>query len=197
VIQECGYALKAVSAKKRMILFVEKDVEIPTLQSDLEYIPFEEGNYLSAIQKASEMINAILSDASGISVEITVSAHPPTVDAEPKDGDNSFPGETATAKPDSIKQCFSEIRDAIDAKDWERAATAFGTGLTSIRKVRPDAEVFWCAIYHEWRYEAGQPRHLRTSENLPRTTRTISFPCAQLDTVLRAFTNTKGRRSSF
>jgi hypothetical protein len=63
VVQESGYALKAILAKKKMILFRERGVELPSLQGDLEYIEFGTDDFLAALQKASEMINGLLSEA--------------------------------------------------------------------------------------------------------------------------------------
>src|SRR6266849_6342826 len=66
VLQESGYALKA---NKALILFRETDVEIPGLQGDLEYIPFDPRNPAPAFQRASEMITGLIAKAGSIRVE--------------------------------------------------------------------------------------------------------------------------------
>src|SRR6266851_3771308 len=66
VLQESGYALKG---NKALVLFREMDVEIPGLQGDLEYIPFDPRNPTLALQRASEMINGLIAKAGGNRVE--------------------------------------------------------------------------------------------------------------------------------
>jgi len=51
VIQESGYALKAIAAKQKMILFREKGVELPSLQGDLEYIEFDGEGFCTGVPK--------------------------------------------------------------------------------------------------------------------------------------------------
>jgi hypothetical protein len=89
VIQESGYALKAIAAKQKMaiaakqkILFREKGVELPSLQGDLEYIEFDAKNFAPAFQKANEMINGLLQEASGTVIETIVRSNPPTVEED-------------------------------------------------------------------------------------------------------------------
>jgi hypothetical protein len=69
VLQESGYALKA---NKALVLFRETDVEIPGLQGDLEYIPFDARNPAPAFQRASEMISALIAQRASIKVETIV-----------------------------------------------------------------------------------------------------------------------------
>ena len=60
VLQESGYALKA---GKRLILLRESGVEIPGLQGDLEYIPFDPFSLTTTFQKASEMVNRLVASS--------------------------------------------------------------------------------------------------------------------------------------
>jgi hypothetical protein len=57
-----------------LILFRETDVEIPGLQGDLEYIPFDPRNPTRALQRANEMITGLIAKAGGIRVETVVQA---------------------------------------------------------------------------------------------------------------------------
>ncbi len=71
VLQESGYALRG---NKALILFREIGVEIPGLQGDLEYIPYDPQNPAPALQRASEMISTLIAKTASISVETVVRA---------------------------------------------------------------------------------------------------------------------------
>src|SRR5712671_5417481 len=76
--QELGYALRA---EKRLLIFRESDVEVPMLTGDYEYIDFANGQYDAAFGKATSMINAILAERAGFTVEVTATLaaqRPPT-----------------------------------------------------------------------------------------------------------------------
>src|SRR5258708_35874019 len=57
VLQESGYA---ISAGKKVILLREDGVDIPGLQDDLEYVPFDSSNPSAIFSKSSAMINDML-----------------------------------------------------------------------------------------------------------------------------------------
>lgn len=75
VLQESGYALKA-KGKNALILFREIGVELPQLQGDLEYIPFDPVNPAEALRRATEMITDLIAKAGGIKVETVVQTEP-------------------------------------------------------------------------------------------------------------------------
>src|SRR6266852_5518639 len=70
VLQESGYALRG---GKKLILLREEGVEVPGLQGDLEYIPFDPENPAEVFSKRSQMINGRLAKAAGTDVRTIVS----------------------------------------------------------------------------------------------------------------------------
>jgi hypothetical protein len=153
VIQESGYALKAITSKRKMILFREKGVVLPSLQGDLEYIEFDADDFAGAFHKASEMINGLLSEASGTVIETVVHSNPPAADEEA--GKTLSQLEQPVTKPAGIGQYYFEMREALNAKEWDAATKAFESGLTLITE--PVVGIFWKAMYQRFRYVAGQP----------------------------------------
>src|SRR2546428_9608400 len=70
ILQEVGYALKGGHS---IILFREDGVEVPGLQGDLEYIPFDPESPSTAFLRASEMIHGYMGRVAGVFVEPQVS----------------------------------------------------------------------------------------------------------------------------
>ena len=156
VIQESGYALKAITAKRKMILFRENGVELPSLQGDLEYIEFDANDFVRAFQKASEMINGLLGEASGTVIETVVRSNPPAVDADAEKAPSQL--EKPAAQPIRFGHYFLELRDAISAKEWDSAKQAYESGLAFLETEESSVEpLWWKAMYHRLRYCAGQP----------------------------------------
>lgn len=154
VIQESGYALKAIASKKKMILFRERDVELPSLQGDLEYIEFAEADFVAALQKASEMINDLLAEASGTVVETVVSSSPAAVEAEPA-APATEPEKPAAATNESARYYF-RMKAALATKEWDEAKNAYEGLLKIVSDEDPSDKLFWEAHYQELRYCAGQ-----------------------------------------
>jgi hypothetical protein len=154
VVQESGYALKAIAAKRKMILFRERDVELPSLQGDLEYIEFDVNDFTRAFQKASEMINGLLAEASGTVVETVVSSTPPSVEPE-AEGTPARLQEQATPAI-GIRHYYLEIRNAIIDKEWDRAKEAYEKGVTFVAEKVPNMKILWEATYHRLRCSGGQ-----------------------------------------
>lgn len=118
VIQESGYALKAITSQRKLILFKEGGVELPGLQADLEYIEFEKGNFATAFRKASEMINALLSEAAGMTVETIVRSGPPPAQAEPSVVPTTIEREKdVAAQPTRIADVLADMIEAIHNKN--------------------------------------------------------------------------------
>jgi tetratricopeptide (TPR) repeat protein len=140
-----------------MILFREQGVELPELQGDLEYIEFDPNNPLPAINKASEMINAILADASGTVVETVVRSIPPPAEAEApaEPAAPAHPSES-TEEPDPSLSHYLAMRRAINVKNWEDAEREYGAFLSLTEKKDPKTKLFWQAHYHMLCYCAGK-----------------------------------------
>lgn len=164
VIQESGYALKAIANKRKMILFRESGVELPTLQGDLEYIEFDAKDFAPAFQKASEMINGLLREASGTVIETVVRSSPPAVEAEAENAPS--PLEKPTTEEMGLDHYFVGMREAIAAKEWNRAEQAFEKGLTLAKAESPSMELLWKSAYHRMRYSAGQPEGFEALKKL-------------------------------
>lgn len=158
VIQESGYARKG---NKKLILLLEEGVELPGLQGDLEYIPFTTGDYALAFRRAGEMINRIISEASGTVVETTVRTEEAATSVEPKLAEAKAEAKTeAKAEgeppvPASMGEIFFEMMRALADKDFKTAARLYAAGVELTKKQKPDSLVWWAALYHRHRYSAG------------------------------------------
>jgi hypothetical protein len=162
VLQESGYALKG---NKDLILFRETDVEIPKLQGDLEYIPYEPRNPAPALQRASEMISGLIAKTGNIKIETIVKSQPTETKereaiAPPKpsvDETKQYEGGTGE---ESVTALIYGIFDAVHARNWERAQERYETGLKRIREREPDQEMFWKSFYQWARFSEGVPEAL-------------------------------------
>lgn len=161
VLQESGYALKALD-KRKMVLFRERGVELPSLQGDLEYIEFAADDFLPAFQKASEMINSLLAEATGIVVETVVHSAPRATESEPEAPQDQ---REKPVTPPGLADYFFRMREALDAKERDQAKAAFEAFLPLAVEKNADLRLFWEATYEELRYRAGQYEgfeHLKT-----------------------------------
>jgi hypothetical protein len=184
VIQESGYALKAIGAKRKLILFRETGVELPSLQGDLEYIEFDTSDFAVAFQKASEMINGLLSEASGTVIETIVRSNPPAVDVDTEKTTAQL--EKPVTQPMGLGHYFVEMRDAINAKEWDNAKQAYENGLILV-KDKPSMEVFWKAVYHRIRYAAGQSDGLEALKALVEEYPDSPEPLSAISTCFQHF----------
>jgi hypothetical protein len=177
--QESGYPLKAIAAKQKMILFREKGVELPSLQGDLEYIEFDAKNFAPAFQKASEMINGLLQEASGTVIETIVRSNPPAVEADAEKSPSQL--EEPAKQPTGLGHYFIEMREAIDAKEWQKAERAYEDGLKLLEREEPKVDVLWWkAMYHRLRYSAGQPDGIKALRTLAEENPSSPEPLASL-----------------
>ncbi|MBZ5672277.1 MAG: tetratricopeptide repeat protein [Acidobacteriia bacterium] len=161
MLQESGYALKA---KKDLILFREPGVEIPGLQGDLEYIPFESANPAGAFQKASEMISKLVARASGITVETVAAAVAESSETEmaPSPPQAVVP----SSEPEMTTDYFDEVMTAISLRDWEGAEAAYQKLIAHVREKDPGSVVRFQAIYHRRRFSMGHPDALDALRSL-------------------------------
>jgi tetratricopeptide (TPR) repeat protein len=163
VIQESGYALKAIGGKSKLIIFIEKGVELPGLQGDLEYIEFEENDFETAFGKLNEMVNKLAADTIGIKVETVVSSTTPVVEV-------AEPIVTQPKEPNLASEGFGDywlkMVSALKLRDLEIAELAYKEGLDYVQVHDPNLRVFWIAIYHQHRCYAGQNEGLSALRTL-------------------------------
>jgi len=161
VLQESGYAL---GAKKKLILLREDGVEIPGLQGDLEYIPFNSSNPAMIFSRLSEMINDLLAKAAGREVRTEVTERQETAEAvhqspDLKQEDNVVDAEEQAS---SIVAQYFEIREASEKRDLSRMHSAWEEGnalIVSGHAGKVDS-LWWECYYLEQRYEAGDSNAL-------------------------------------
>jgi lipopolysaccharide biosynthesis regulator YciM len=145
VLQESGYA---IGASKKLLLLREQGVEIPGLQGDLEYIPFDANNLAAVYPKLNEMINDLLAKEAGREVTITVSERseqaelaiePAEVEAQQKVAEESAVGE------ESIFTHFIRMQDAATRADLTVVYEAWVDGgkLVPVDPAKGDIDKLW------------------------------------------------------
>ncbi len=158
VLQESGYALKA---NKALVLFRETDVEIPGLQGDLEYIPFDPRNPAPALKRATEMITSLIAKAGGIKVETVVQAEiietKEDEAAPPPKPSGKGPGQDAdTPVEEGFRMRLLTLWETVNSRDWEASERKYAEGLVWIREQKPDEEVFWKCFYQRRLFLEGK-----------------------------------------
>lgn len=175
VLQESGYALKA---RKELILFREFGVEIPGLQGDLEYIPFDPSNPVDAFQKASEMINRLVARASGISVETVVASV-----AESKETEIALSpphAEQAPPQTETFLDHYNEMLVHLFARDWEAADEAYQKIINRLREKDAELVTWFQTSYQRERFKAGHPDALDALKSRSADNPTDPFPLGML-----------------
>ena len=167
VLQESGYAL---GSDKKLILLREEGVDIPGLQGDLEYVPFNSGNPSAIFSKLSEMINDLLAKATGREIKTEITERPEQVEAKPeppesKQGEKL--GGTQEQAPDMMAH-FLEMQLAVEQQDYSALAEAYAAGKTLIEEGAAGGfdPLLWDCLYFESRCEAGAPDGLETLRRL-------------------------------
>jgi tetratricopeptide (TPR) repeat protein len=156
VLQESGYAL---SGDRKLILLRESGVEVPGLQGDLEYVPFDANDPAAVFSKLSEMINGLLAEAAGTTVSLIVTqrqeqtqvAIEATVSQAPVEAPNE-----AGEGPD-LTDRFTEMLDAAKNHDLHAVAEAWRGGRALIPDAKHEGldQVRWDSFYFENRFLAG------------------------------------------
>jgi hypothetical protein len=145
VLQESGYAL---GNNRKLIFFVEPDVELPQLQGDFEYVVYDVDSKEKAFHRASEMITKIIAGALAIQIETVV-----------KREEQAPPPELTLIRPDEpqkdLNLNFAALGEAMEKRDDAAANAAFETALIYIRKDRPKQEAFWKCWFQSERASAG------------------------------------------
>ncbi len=156
VLQESGYA---ISAKKKLILLREEGVEIPGLQGDLEYIPFDHRNPAIVFSKLSDMIIDLLAKASGREIkQIMLEKHEQEqvqAAVEPAVPESKPEIPTDTEKTNLTMYLF-QMLEAMDKADLEGLYEAYQAGTKLIAKGGTDTDqISWDCYYYESRFQAG------------------------------------------
>ena len=156
VLQESGYALRG---GKKLILLRESDVEVPGLQGDLEYVPFDPNSPAEVFSKLSEMINGLLAEKSGttVSVIVTERQEQTQVAIEPTAPQAATEGpKEAGPEPDIIDR-YIEMDRAADKCDLAGVAKAWraGSDLIAAGKGGQFDQVGWDSLYFQTRFIAG------------------------------------------
>lgn len=162
VLQESGYALRG---NKSLILFRETDVEIPGLQGDLEYIPYDSENPAPAFQRASEMITGLIAKAGGIRVETIIEAetiedkgNEPAAPPKPSDREPAQ-DETDTGEDNFTMRLFGLLK-VVDTREWESAQRDYEDGLRWVKDHKPESEMVWKCFYQKALFDVGRAEAL-------------------------------------
>jgi tetratricopeptide (TPR) repeat protein len=156
VLQESGYA---ISAGKKLILLREDDVDIPGLQGDLEYVPFDPRNPSAIFSKLSEMINDLLAKAAGREIKTEITERPEQAEAKPEPPESKQDEKLSATEeqaPDMVAH-FLEMRRAVDERDYSAMDVAYEAGKALIAEGEAFDPISWDCLYFENRYEAGAP----------------------------------------
>jgi Flp pilus assembly protein TadD len=157
VLQESGYALKG---NKPLILFREIGVDFPGLQGDLEYILFDPQNPSPALQRATEMITAIIAKAGSIKVETVVQSE----SIEVRGGETGAPPTLAvvspqdegSSQPEDLKTRIFALWRAVASGEPSAIEREYEAGLVWIRDREPDEELFWKCFYQRTLFSDGK-----------------------------------------
>lgn len=158
LLQESGYALKS---EIPILFLVEKNVELPMLQGDLEYIPFDSGNMQPTFQKVSEWVNSLIARKGHITVRNEVLIASPTNPEPPSEVLASEKSENVQEKisdePDLVA-IYSKMSEAIKRNDLQDARTLFETGLSKIESSEDSSidSVIWECLYLADLFELDQ-----------------------------------------
>ncbi|PYT54336.1 MAG: hypothetical protein DMG43_06550 [Acidobacteria bacterium] len=158
VLQESGYALKG---NKALILFREADVEIPALQGDLEYIPYDPRNPAFAFQRANEMITGLIAKAGSISVETVVQSEAVEVSGAEASGltipsDATPSGDEGPDRAEDLNMHIFALYEAVASRDWEASEREYDAGLKWVQEHEPEKELFWNCQYQRALFAEGR-----------------------------------------
>jgi|SRR5690348_3029081 len=132
IIQESGFAL---ALERKVILFLEPNLDFPALQGDLEYIPYDYQDPSDAIRRVSQMVSKLLAEQAGIAVETVLrdqSEEQPKEKLSPVDEVKEEVTESQTPKP-GLDPIFREFFEAIGKKDLALARKQLNAGVKLIR----------------------------------------------------------------
>lgn len=160
VLQESGYAL---SARKRLILLREEGVDLPGLQSDLEYVPFNAANPSAIFSKLSEMINDLLAKDAGREVRTQVTERAEeagTATQQPPPMQEERPPVNVEDQPLNIIAAYTQMREAEEKHDVTAVREAWKAGTALLRMVRPSSTNYGGMLFTS---SAGTTRGTQTA----------------------------------
>lgn len=139
VIQESGFAL---ALERKVILFVEPNLDFPALQGDLEYVPYDYLHPEDAVRRVSQMISKLIAEQAGIRVATVVENESEGQEKEKKISPTTESKET-TKESQPSQPGLAEIYDrfilAINEKDLAVARRQLQAALELIQKDGPNA----------------------------------------------------------
>lgn len=158
VLQESGYA---ISAGKKVILLREEGVDIPGLQGDLEYVPFDSRDPSAVFSKLSEMINDLLAKDAGREVitEITERSQQAEAKPEPPAAKQEEMLGSTEEQPSDIVDRFCEMQEAAGKRDLARVYESWKAGsvLVAEGKAKDVDALWWDCLYFSERCQGGDP----------------------------------------
>jgi len=144
VIQESGFAL---GLERKVILFVEPNLDFPALQGDLEYVSYNYLDATDAVRRLSEMISKLIAEQAGIRVETVVRDESEGQKKQETISATAEAKETVKASQSSepgFVEIFREFRLAISKKDVALARKQLDAGVELIRAGKSTAdELTW------------------------------------------------------
>ena len=166
VVQESGFAL---GLERKVILFVEPNLDIPQLQGDLEYVPYEYADPTDALRRASQMINRIIATQTGMATK--------TVLVDVSDEHKKKEAPEPVSPPDDAKQVppaapdlldvFYELKKALEDGNLGVAREHLEAGVSLIRSGKADAnELSWRCFCLSTLYTGGDVWALQELERL-------------------------------
>lgn len=185
LFQESGYALKA---KKKLMLFREAGVELPLLQGDLEYIPYDPEAPDAAWEKALEILVQLTAQNAGIEVGTIASVPEPPQTASGEAEGAKAVAASAGPEPSSFMRCIDELLDAQIAGDAAGIDRAEKAGLEVIKAGSANFdEVEWRSWCLGSRARIGRSGALERLQQLAAEHPTHSAPYKAMATVAIAF----------
>jgi tetratricopeptide (TPR) repeat protein len=186
LFQESGYALKA---GKRLMLFREVGVELPALQGDLEYIPYDPEVPDVALGKAVEMLTQLIAENAGIEVGTVVSTPEPRETSSGEGKAAETMAASAAPEVDPFMRCLFDLLDAQNANDAAGIDRAEEAGLEAIRaggKETVDETGWrsWCLVS---RARIGRPGTLEQLQHLSTEHPTHPAPYTSMAEIAVAF----------
>lgn len=158
VLQESGYA---ISAGKKVILLREEGVDIPGLQGDLEYVPFDSRNPAGVFSKLSEMINDLLARDAGRELKTEVIERSQPAESKPEAVGPRQEGtlDSAAEEAPGIVDHFFEMKAGAEKHDLAKVYGSWKAGkeLITEGKVEGVDALWWDCIYFSERYSGGDP----------------------------------------
>lgn len=169
IIQESGFAL---ALNRKVILFLEPDLDFPLLQGDLEYIPYIYTAPADAFRRSTEMINKLIAAHVAISVETVVreegDGQEKSVEAAPTPAPKQAPEKPESAEP-RFAGVFVKFTEAIEKRDLALARGELEAGLEVIRtqETGPSKVLWQCfCLFHL--YQAGDAPALEELKGIER-----------------------------